>query len=93
MGGATSILSSLLRVLILPTREWVCTDTRSLCHPLSHVFLLSLGYLASSLLLHENHELNMLLVNSIQRVSEWVGSMGVLGVVTPSEWSCAAVSH
>ena len=89
MGGATSILSSLLRVLILPTREWVSTDTRSLCHPLSRVFLLSLGYLASSLLLHENHELNMLLVNSIQRVSEWVGPSGsgcglVLGVLAVS---------
>ena len=32
------------------------------------MFLITLGYLAVSLFLHENHELNMLLVNTLQRV-------------------------
>ena len=39
------------------------------------MFLITLGYLAVSLFLHENHELNMLLVNTLQRVRGRKGSV------------------
>ena len=44
--------------------------------------------LASSLLLHENHELNMLLVNYIQRVSEYVWVHVCVVCVCECEWVC-----
>ena len=40
------------------------------------MFLITLGYLAVSLFLHENHELNMLLVNTLQRVRGRKGRVG-----------------
>ena len=40
------------------------------------MFLITLGYLAVSLFLHENHELNMLLVNTLQRVRRRKGRVG-----------------
>ena len=51
----------------------VCIDsfkTSCVKFPLSSIS----GYLAVSLLLHENHELIMLLINTLQKVREYVST-------------------